>query len=177
MRMISISRPLAGKIPQSRAAKSGSAVIVNAALEILVFPWRSWASPDKGRDTRSAMSAAVCARENQVGRNRFFIICSLKIISHRLLQSSGLYVKNIAGPCLYDKSSSTAIPMSRSETSRGKPAAYLDSRPVSTYLNSMSFLAPGLNCGLGFPQTRHRDNYDFEPCRPLFTENYQREED
>src|SRR5262249_7113606 len=59
IRMISISRPLAGKIPQSWAAKRGSAVMVNAALEILVFPRRSWASPDKGRDTRSAMSAAV----------------------------------------------------------------------------------------------------------------------
>src|SRR5215510_12040757 len=74
MRMISISRPLAGKIPQSRAAKSGSAVIVNAALEILVFPRRSWALPATVSDNTRPLKAAKCINEKESRGDRFVIV-------------------------------------------------------------------------------------------------------
>src|SRR5262245_14142025 len=83
MRMISISRPLAGKIPQSRAAKSGSAVIVNAALEILVFPRRSWALPATVRDSTRQLKAAKCTNEKESRRYRFVIVL-LWILSKEL---------------------------------------------------------------------------------------------
>jgi hypothetical protein len=72
--MISISRPLAGKIFQSRAAKSGSAVIVNAALEILVFPRRSWALPATVSDSTRPLKAAKCTNEKENRGYRFVIV-------------------------------------------------------------------------------------------------------
>ena len=42
MTMISTSRPLALNVPQSRAANSGSAVMVRPALEILTLVRFSW---------------------------------------------------------------------------------------------------------------------------------------
>ncbi|MBI2531155.1 MAG: hypothetical protein HYW03_02895 [Deltaproteobacteria bacterium] len=43
MRITSTSKPLAVKRPHSLAAKSGRAVMVNPALEILAFTRWSWA--------------------------------------------------------------------------------------------------------------------------------------
>ncbi|HZA55162.1 MAG TPA: hypothetical protein VE616_13000 [Candidatus Udaeobacter sp.] len=67
MRITSISKPLAVKILHSFAAKRGNAVMVNAALEILVFPRRSWLKPDLGKDKISPIRVAIVSSERQVG--------------------------------------------------------------------------------------------------------------
>jgi hypothetical protein len=50
---------LAVKVPQSLAANSGKAVMVNAALEILALTRRSWVLPDAVRDSDSPFKAAI----------------------------------------------------------------------------------------------------------------------
>ena len=57
MRISSMSSPLAAKTPQSFAASSGKAVMVNPALEILAFTRRSWASAPTGKLTANPMTA------------------------------------------------------------------------------------------------------------------------
>ena len=53
MRMTSISSPLAVNSPQSLAARSGRAVMVKPALEILSLARRSWANPFETSNKRA----------------------------------------------------------------------------------------------------------------------------
>src|SRR3990172_115502 len=57
IRIISISKPLAVKTPHSLAAKSGRAVMVKPALEILALARCSWAA-NAGRASKTTSRAA-----------------------------------------------------------------------------------------------------------------------
>src|SRR3972149_2769134 len=61
IRIISMSKPLAVKPPHSLAARSGRAVMVKPALEILAFARCSWA-PKAGYTINSAIPAAKTDR-------------------------------------------------------------------------------------------------------------------
>ena len=73
MTMISTSRLLALKVPQSRAAKSGSAVIVKPALEMRTLVRLSWL--DAAGEVRMIRnSASTICQTNVRGDNRFMTV-------------------------------------------------------------------------------------------------------
>ena len=76
MTMISMSRPLALNVPQSRAANSGSAVMVRPALEILTLVRFSWLDP-VGALRMIRISAIHISQTNFPGGNRFMTVLYL----------------------------------------------------------------------------------------------------
>ena len=89
MTMISTSRPLALNVPQSRAAKSGSAVMVRPALEILTLVRFSWLDA-VGALRIIRISANKTCQTDFRGGNRFMTVLYLILLKNSMNASTRL---------------------------------------------------------------------------------------